>query len=97
LGYEWVLIAVVLGFFTGLVGKTKGNSFFLWFVIGAIIPVFGLIAAFMTRSEAVEPERHCPRCGKVVKLYVQICPRCGEELYLPDPTSTWMPGRGGGD
>jgi uncharacterized OB-fold protein len=38
------------------------------------------------RREQGEPERRCPRCGAVHKLYVQVCNRCGEDMYLPDPS-----------
>jgi len=75
----------VFGLATGIVGRSKGSSFFIWFLIGFVLPLLGLIAAFMQRSERVEPERRCPRCGAVQKLYVQVCNVCGEDLYLPDP------------
>ena len=55
--------------------------------------MIGLIAAFLYRVEQAEPERRCPRCGAVQKLYVQVCRRCGEDLYLPDPSEV-RPGRG---
>jgi rRNA maturation endonuclease Nob1 len=45
----------------------------------------------LSRNEEIEPERQCPNCRKIVKLYVQVCPRCGTELYLPDPAETRMP------
>jgi ribosomal protein S27AE len=82
---EYIVIAVSFGLATAIVGKVKGSSFFLWFVIGAVLPLLGLVAAILYRVEKAEPERQCPRCGKVQKLYVQVCTRCGEDLYLPDP------------
>jgi hypothetical protein len=90
-GYEFVFVAVAFGIATGLVGKSKGGSFLLWFVIGTVLPGFGLAAAILTRNEQKEPERQCPACGHIVKLYVQICPRCGAELYLPDVSEVRMP------
>jgi ribosomal protein S27AE len=90
-GYEFVAVAVLFGIVTGIVGRSKGGSFLLWFVIGTVLPGFGLAAAILTRSEQTEPERQCPRCNNTVKLYVQICPRCGAELYLPDPSEVRMP------
>ena len=84
-GAGYVVIAVSFGLATGLVGRAKGSSFLIWFAVGAVIPLLGLIAAFLYRSEHSEPERRCPQCGKVLKLYVQVCPRCGTDLYLPDP------------
>ena len=81
-----------LGLATGIVGRAKGSSFVLWFLIGFILPVFGLIAVVLHRSERTEPERRCPRCGRVQKLYVQVCNVCGEDLYLPDPEEVRTPG-----
>ena len=81
-----MLIALVFGIATGMVGRGKGSSFFIWFLIGTVVPILGLVAALFYRSEEEEPERTCPTCGKRLKLYVQVCPRCGTDLYLPAPT-----------
>lgn len=91
MGYEWIFIALAFGFVTGLVGRAKGSSFLLWLVVGTVLPLIGLIAALLSRDEDAEPERQCPNCRKIVKLYVQVCPRCGTDLYLPDPSETRMP------
>lgn len=85
---------IVLGAFalaTGIVGKAKGSSFFIWLLIGFVLPLFGLIAAVLYRVESDEPERRCPRCGTVQKLYVQVCSVCGEDLFLPDPREVRKP------
>ena len=91
MGYVWVVFAVFLGIVTGLIGRAKGSSFLLWLLIGTVLPIIGLVAVLMSRNEDAEPERQCPNCRKIVKLYVQVCPRCGTELYLPDPSETRMP------
>ena len=85
-GAQYLLIAFLFGVATGIIGRSKGSSFFLWFLIGTVIPVFGLIAVILSRSEHTEPERQCPTCRKTLKLHVQVCPRCGTDLYLPDPS-----------
>jgi len=85
-GAPYVIIAVLFGVATGIVGRAKGSSFFLWFLIGTVLPFLGLIAVILYRSEHAEPERRCPTCGKILKLHVQVCTRCGTELYLPDPS-----------
>ena len=79
------MIAIMFGIGTGLVGRSKGSSFFIWFIVGAVLPLLGLIAALLYRSEDVEPERRCPRCGAVHKIHVQVCTRCGLDMDLPDP------------
>jgi hypothetical protein len=88
----YVIIAVSSGLATGIIGRAKGSSFFLWFIVGTVIPILGLIAVVLYRNEGDEPERRCPNCNKIVKLYVQVCPRCGTDLYLPDPSEV-RPGR----
>ena len=89
---EYVVIALSFGLATGIIGRAKGSSFFIWLVIGTILPLLGLVAVILYRVEKDEPERQCPRCGRVVKLYVQVCPRCGTDLYLPDPREVRHPG-----
>lgn len=90
-GGIYLLIALWFGIVTGLIGRAKGSSFLLWFVVGAVLPVLGAIAALLYRTEHEEPERTCPRCGAVQKLYVQVCRRCGEDLYLPEPSDVRRP------
>jgi hypothetical protein len=90
-GNEYVVIALLFGIATGIIGRAKGSSFFIWFLVGTVLPLIGLIAVILFRSEKTEPERQCPRCGKVLKLYVQVCPVCGEDLYLPDPSEVRQP------
>jgi hypothetical protein len=90
-GYEYAVVAISFGLATGLIGRGKGGSFWLWFLIGTIVPILGLIAVILHRNEETEPERSCPTCGKDLKLYVQVCPRCGTDLYLPDPSEIRHP------
>ncbi len=80
----YLIICLFFGLAGGLVGRMKGSSFVLWFLISAIVPVFGLLAAVLYRYETDEVRRQCPRCGKVVKLYDAMCMRCGNELDFPD-------------
>jgi endogenous inhibitor of DNA gyrase (YacG/DUF329 family) len=85
-GATYLLIAILFGIATGIIGRSKGSSFFIWLIVGTVIPILGLIAVILYRSEREEPERRCPTCGKILKLHVQVCPRCGTDLYLPDPS-----------
>ena len=88
----YLIIASLFGLSTAIIGKSKGSSFVIWFLIGAIIPPLGLLTVIFYRRDKDEPERQCPTCGKALKLYVQVCPRCGAELYLPDPAAVRHPG-----
>jgi hypothetical protein len=90
-GAPYVIIALSFGLATAFVGRAKDSSFFLWLAIGTVLPILGLIAAILYRSERDEPERQCPTCTKVVKLHVQVCPRCGTDLYMPEPSEVRQP------
>jgi hypothetical protein len=80
----YVVIAVCFGLAGGIIGRIKGSSFVLWFLIAALVPVLGLLAAIVYRYEGDELQRRCPGCGKVVKLYDAVCTRCGLDLEFPD-------------
>jgi len=80
----YVVIAVGFGFSGGIIGKLKGSSFFLWFLISGAVPFLGLFAAIAYRVERDELRRECPQCGRVTKIYDALCTRCGAELEFPD-------------
>ena len=80
----YLFICLVFAITGGVVGRIKGSSFVLWFLISGLLPVFGLLAAVLYRFDRAEPQRQCPRCGKVLKLYDQVCMGCGLDLDFPD-------------
>jgi hypothetical protein len=80
----YLVIAFSFALAGGLVGRLKGSSFFIWFLVSGILPVIGLVAALLYRSERDELRRQCPGCGRIVKLHDALCTRCGTELEFPD-------------
>jgi len=80
----YLVIAVWFGICGGVVGRIKGGSFFIWFLISAVVPGLGLIAALLYRWDSKELRRQCPGCGRVVKLHDAICTSCGTELEFPE-------------
>jgi hypothetical protein len=83
-GGAYVFIALCFGLAGGIVGKLKGSSFWLWFAISGLLPLFGLFAALAYRFDSDELRRECPNCGRVTKLHDALCTRCGAELEFPD-------------
>jgi hypothetical protein len=83
-GAGYVVICLFFGLAGGVVGRVKGSSFFLWFLISGLIPFLGLIAAICYRWEDRELRRTCPVCGRVVKLHDALCVKCGTELEYPE-------------
>jgi len=80
---EVLVVLIFFGLSAGVVGKIKGSSFLIWFLIGTVLPGLGTLAAVLYRFEGREPRRSCPECGKVVPLYQQVCDNCGRDLDFP--------------
>jgi hypothetical protein len=82
-GMGLIVILFFFGLAGGIVGRIKGSSFFVWFLV-SLIPFFGLLAAVCYRWDNQELRRQCPRCGRVLKLHDAVCMSCGAELEFPD-------------
>ena len=80
----YLVLAFSFALAGGIVGKIKGSSFWLWFLISGLLPIAGLIGALLYRFERDEPRRECPRCGRLLMLYDQVCSGCGYDLPFPE-------------
>lgn len=80
----FLVLALCFGLAGGIVGRMKGSSFVVWFLVSAVPPFIGLLAALLYRWDRDELRRQCPGCGRVVKLHDAVCTRCGAELEFPD-------------
>ena len=80
----YLVICLWFGIAGAVVARIKGTSMFLGFLISAILPVIGLLALVLFRSERDELRRQCPGCGRIVKLHDALCMGCGTELEFPD-------------
>jgi hypothetical protein len=80
----YIVMCLSFGLAGGIVGKIKGSSFWLWFLISGLLPIAGLIGALLYRYERDELRRQCPGCGRVVKAYDALCTNCGTELEYPE-------------
>jgi hypothetical protein len=87
----YVVIALSFALAGGIVGRLKGSSFFIWFLISGAFPVIGLAAAVLYRYDTDEPRRQCPACGNVCMLHDALCTRCGTELDFPDESQILPP------
>ena len=80
---NYLVVLFFFGLSAGVVGKIKGSSFVIWFLIGFALPILGTLAAVFYRWERRELRRRCEECGNVVALHDQVCMRCGRDLDLP--------------
>jgi hypothetical protein len=87
----YIVIALSFALAGGIVGRLKGSSFFIWFLISGAIPIVGLAAAVLYRFDTDEPRRRCPACGHVCMLHDAVCTRCGSELDFPEESEILPP------
>ena len=80
---QWLVLIFFFGLSAGVIGKIKGSSFFIWFLVGAGLPLLGTIAAVLYRYERNEPRRRCDECGRVMPVTDQVCRRCGADQEAP--------------
>jgi hypothetical protein len=80
---QFLVIAFFFGLSAGVIGKIKGSSFFIWFLVGAGLPLLGTLAAVFYRFERNEPRRECDECGRVMPITDQVCRRCGADQAMP--------------
>lgn len=88
---DFLVILFFFGLSAGVVGKIKGSSFLVWFLIGFCLPFIGTLAVVLYRFDRHEPRRRCPECGKAVQLHDQVCMRCGRDLEFPAPAPSVPP------
>ncbi len=79
-----IVIMLCFGLAGGMVGRIKGGSFAIWFLISFTVPFLGLLTAVLFRRESAELRRECPGCQRVVKLHDAVCMHCGLELEFPE-------------
>ena len=89
----FLVIMFFCGLSAGFVGRIKGGSFPIWFLIGFALPILGTLAALLHRWEGQELRRRCEECGNVVAMHDQVCMRCGRDLEFPNDVLAPRPAR----
>lgn len=82
-GAAYAFFALCCGVGAGIIGRSRGQSFWIWFMVALVLPVLGNLAAALSRNENDEPRRLCPQCQSVRKAYDAKCMHCGAELEYP--------------
>ena len=85
---EYAVFFFFCGLSAGAIGRMKGSSFFIWFLIGFCLPVIGTVLALLWRWEQDEPMRRCEDCGAILPLHDQVCMSCGRDLDYPEEVFT---------
>jgi hypothetical protein len=81
---EYAVFFFFCGLSAGAIGRIKGSSFFIWFLIGFCLPLIGTVLALLWRWDKDEPMRRCDECGAIVPVHDQVCMTCGRDLDYPE-------------
>ena len=81
---EYLVFFFFCGLSAGIIGRIKGSSFFIWFLVGFCLPLMGTILALLWRWDRDEPMRQCDECGAIVPVHDQVCMSCGKDLDYPE-------------
>ena len=79
-----LLPAIIVGIFFGVVAaviaRYKGRNEFVWFVVGFLFQIIGLIVVFFPPVVKMGVNKLCPRCAEIVKANATLCKHCHSPL-----------------
>ncbi|WP_409456002.1 zinc ribbon domain-containing protein [Pantoea brenneri] len=85
---ELLLICAVLGCIPAAIARSKGRSFGLWWIYGALLFIVALIHALcigkdhkaIEQSQLKEGLVKCPYCAEPIKPEAVKCKHCGSDV-----------------
>jgi len=82
------LLAVLIGLLPAYIAQSKGKSFVLWWIYGALLFIVALPHSLLIKADAsaveatalAEGAKKCPYCAELVKKEAVVCRFCHREL-----------------
>jgi hypothetical protein len=89
------LMLAGLGAATGAIAEKMGCSFAVWWMIGTLLFMVGLIVVLVLpqnkagqhRGARICPSRSCPYCGERLEIGSRDCSACGHALPIMATTT----------
>lgn len=83
----YFIISVVIAYWMLKDADKRGKNGVVWFIIGLILSIIGLIIWFLIRPPIkkvtkIKPsDRRCPNCGRTIPIDARICPYCNKQFW----------------
>lgn len=87
---EILVLAALLGLIPAYIAKSKGReSFFLWWLYGALLFIIALVHALLLRTDEAALDKRkldegnvkkCPHCAEIIKREAKVCKHCGRDV-----------------
>jgi hypothetical protein len=93
---EFITIAIFLGLIPAAIARSKGRSFVVWWIFGALLLIVALPASLLIKTNTDAVERRalaggnlikCPHCAELIKREARVCRFCGRDVQ-PIPTNS---------
>ncbi len=90
-GVIYLVISLIIASWMLRDSDKRGKSGAVWFLVGLILGIVGLIIWLLVRPKEIEQvnpvkdvDRRCPNCGRVIPMDANICPYCGKKFEGED-------------
>ena len=86
---EFLFLVVLLGLIPAVIARSKGRSFFGFWIYGALLFIVALPHVLLAKPNVTALEaqqlssgahRKCPHCAEVIKQEARVCRFCGRTI-----------------
>jgi hypothetical protein len=85
---EFLIFAVLIGLIPGMIARSKGREFVIWWLYGSLLFIVALPHALLLKPEikqleqqqAAQGMKKCPFCAEMIKPDARVCRYCSRDL-----------------